>query len=67
MTEETQLLPNHQFAQCPNCQARILIVPDLAAMARAIKNHAAMHSNPDEVDQILSERTMTTLIYDRKR
>ena len=30
------------------CEAKILVVPDLAAMDRAIKNHITEHKNADE-------------------
>jgi hypothetical protein len=51
------------FAQCPKCNARILIVPDLRAMKTAIKTHAQLHSDPDEIETILSERTMITIVW----
>ncbi len=65
--QEAAALKNHRFAQCPECSARILIIPDLVAMGKAIKAHASLHSDPDEVNWILSERTMTSIIYDGKR
>jgi hypothetical protein len=52
-----------EFAQCPKCNGRILIVPDLHAMRIAIKNHAVLHSDPDEIERILSERTMLTIVW----
>ncbi len=64
-TLEHQALKNHKFAQCPKCPARILIVPDLKAMRTAIETHAKMHSDPDEVDRILSERTMISIVWAR--
>ena len=42
------------------CGAKILVVPDLAAMNRAIKNHLAEHKNADEqflIKQILKVAT----------
>jgi hypothetical protein len=39
--------------QC-SCGTKILIVPDLAAMARAIKNHKATHREADE--RLLAEQ-----------
>jgi hypothetical protein len=52
------------FAQCPadGCHARILIVPDLAAMRKAIDRHAELHSNPEDIKRILAERTMLSII-----
>jgi hypothetical protein len=51
------------YAQCPKCPAHILILPDLKAMKKAIQNHASSHSDPDEIERILSERAMITIVY----
>jgi hypothetical protein len=53
------------YAQCPadGCHAHILIVPDLQAMRKAIKDHAKYHSNPGDVERILSERTMINIVW----
>lgn len=47
------------------CGAKILVVPDVAAMDRAIKNHKAEHKNADEeflISQIL-EIASKQLLY----
>jgi hypothetical protein len=44
-----------QIVTCA-CGAKILVVPDVAAMDRAIRNHKAEHKNADEgflISQIL--------------
>jgi hypothetical protein len=35
------------FVDC-TCREKILVVPDVAAMVRALKNHIAKHKNADE-------------------
>lgn len=38
---------NMPFVKC-TCGVKILVVPDVAAMDRAIKNHMTEHKNADE-------------------
>ena len=48
------------------CGAKILVVPDLAAMDRAIKNHKAKHKSADEqflTEQILEVASKQALRY----
>jgi hypothetical protein len=59
---EVVILTNHPFVQCPKCPARILVVPDLKAMRKAINEHAILHCDPDWVKQFLSERAMISII-----
>lgn len=46
------------------CGARILVVPDLKAMNRAIKNHVAVHKHADygivfdSLEEFLTEQTL---------
>jgi len=35
------------FAEC-NCGAKILVIPDVAAISRAVKNHITKHKNANE-------------------
>jgi hypothetical protein len=47
------------------CGAKILVVPDLAAMGRAIKNHKAKHKKADEeflIQQILEATSQQALL-----
>jgi hypothetical protein len=47
------------------CGSRILVVPDLEAMNRAIKNHIAEHKQanygyvPDSLEELLTEQILT--------
>ena len=47
-----------------SCGAKILLVPDLAAMEKAIKTHMAMHKGADEqflIGQVLNAASKQTL------
>jgi hypothetical protein len=50
-----------KFAQCPECRAFILVLPDLKAMRKAVEDHAKCHSDPGEVAEILSQRVLVVV------
>ena len=49
--DKKQPIRNMPFTVC-TCGAKILVVPDVAAMSRALKNHLTCHKNADEQDLI---------------
>ncbi len=38
-----KVFPKQKFVKCPECSAEILVLPDVPAMAKAIKNHIKLH------------------------
>ena len=65
ITKENRKSPksNLPIVKC-SCGAKILLVPDLAAMDRAIKRHMADHKDADE--QFLIEQILTAASKQRQ-
>jgi uncharacterized protein YlaI len=51
-----------ESVKCPECRAKINIPRNTQEASQKLKQHAATHSNPAEVENILTQKTFNIIL-----